>query len=37
VSNNKLFQIKEFHNCYKILNVDGNEDDKLHDIFELHY
>ncbi len=26
-----------FHNCYKIINVDSGKDDKLHDIFELHY
>ncbi|MCK5876649.1 MAG: PD-(D/E)XK nuclease family transposase, partial [Candidatus Marithrix sp.] len=28
---------KVFHNCYKITNVTTGEDDKLHDIFELHY
>ncbi|MDD2760549.1 MAG: Rpn family recombination-promoting nuclease/putative transposase [Methylomonas sp.] len=28
---------REFHNCYKILNTAGGKDDKLHDVFELHY
>ena len=27
----------EFHNCYKIINTATGKDDKLHDIFELHY
>lgn len=27
----------EVHNCYKIINTATGEDDKLHDIFELHY
>jgi predicted transposase/invertase (TIGR01784 family) len=27
----------EFHNCYKIINTTTGKDDKLHDIFELHY
>ncbi|WP_417915610.1 Rpn family recombination-promoting nuclease/putative transposase [Candidatus Electronema sp. JM] len=27
----------EFHNLYKITNVTTGEDDRLHDIFELHY
>jgi predicted transposase/invertase (TIGR01784 family) len=27
----------ECHNCYKIINIDTGKDDKLHDIFELHY
>ena len=27
----------EFHNCYKIINTATGRDDKLHDIFELHY
>ncbi|MDD2759131.1 MAG: Rpn family recombination-promoting nuclease/putative transposase [Methylomonas sp.] len=27
----------EFHNCYKIINTATGHDDKLHDIFELHY
>jgi len=25
------------HNCYKIINTATGKDDKLHDIFELHY
>jgi len=28
---------KEVHNCYKIINIATGKDDKLHDIFELHY
>ena len=28
---------KEVHNCYKIINTATGKDDKLHDIFELHY
>jgi len=27
----------EMHNCYKIINTATGIDDKLHDIFELHY
>jgi predicted transposase/invertase (TIGR01784 family) len=27
----------EVHNCYKIINIATGKDDKLHDIFELHY
>ena len=27
----------ELHNLYKIINVATGKDDKLHDIFELHY
>ena len=27
----------EFHNCYKIINTATGTDDKLHDMFELHY
>ncbi|MDP2179640.1 Rpn family recombination-promoting nuclease/putative transposase [Methylicorpusculum sp.] len=27
----------EFHNCYKIINTATGKDDKLHDVFELHY
>jgi len=27
----------EMHNCYKIINIATGKDDKLHDIFELHY
>lgn len=28
---------QEVHNCYKIINIATGKDDKLHDIFELHY
>ncbi len=28
---------EQFHNRYKIINLDTGKDDKLHDIFELHY
>ncbi|MDP1663592.1 MAG: Rpn family recombination-promoting nuclease/putative transposase [Methylobacter sp.] len=28
---------QELHNLYKIINVATGKDDKLHDIFELHY
>ena len=28
---------REVHNCYKIINTATGKDDKLHDIFELHY
>ena len=28
---------EDFHNCYKIINTEIGKDDKLHDIFELHY
>lgn len=27
----------EMHNCYKIINTVTGKDDRLHDIFELHY
>jgi len=27
----------EVHNCYKIINTANGKDDRLHDIFELHY
>jgi len=27
----------EVHSCYKIINTATGKDDKLHDIFELHY
>ena len=27
----------DFHNLYKIINVKTGKDDKLHDVFELHY
>ncbi|WP_031431149.1 Rpn family recombination-promoting nuclease/putative transposase [Methylomicrobium agile] len=29
--------IDEFHNIYKIINTATGKDDKLHDVFELHY
>ncbi len=28
---------QEVHNCYKIINTATGKDDRLHDIFELHY
>jgi predicted transposase/invertase (TIGR01784 family) len=28
---------QDVHNCYKIINTATGKDDKLHDIFELHY
>lgn len=28
---------RDFHNCYKIINTATGIDDKLHDVFELHY
>ncbi len=28
---------EEVHSCYKIINTNTGKDDKLHDIFELHY
>jgi predicted transposase/invertase (TIGR01784 family) len=34
---NFIPDITEFHNCYKIINTTTGKDDKLHDIFELHY
>ncbi|MDM8541793.1 Rpn family recombination-promoting nuclease/putative transposase [Desulfococcaceae bacterium HSG9] len=34
---NFIPDIDEFHNLYKIINVNTGKDDKLHDIFELHY
>jgi len=34
---NFIPDIKEVHNCYKIINTATGKDDKLHDIFELHY
>ena len=30
-------KVTEFHNTYKIINSRTGEDDKLHDMFELHY
>ena len=32
-----IADIEEFHNIYKIINASTGKDDKLHDIFELHY
>lgn len=29
--------LAEVHSCYKIINTATGKDDKLHDIFELHY
>ncbi len=34
---NFIPETKEVHNCYKIINTSTGKDDKLHDIFELHY
>jgi len=34
---NFIPDIQEVHNCYKIINTATGKDDKLHDIFELHY
>jgi predicted transposase/invertase (TIGR01784 family) len=34
---NFIPDISEVHNCYKIINTATGKDDKLHDIFELHY
>jgi predicted transposase/invertase (TIGR01784 family) len=34
---NFIPNIEAFHNCYKIINLETGKDDKLHDIFELHY
>jgi len=34
---NFIPDIEEMHNCYKIMNTATGKDDKLHDIFELHY
>lgn len=34
---NFIPDIQEVHNCYKIINTTTGKDDKLHDIFELHY
>jgi predicted transposase/invertase (TIGR01784 family) len=28
---------EDVHNCYKIINIATGKDDRLHDIFELHY
>ena len=34
---NFISDVEAFHNCYKIINLGTGKDDKLHDIFELHY
>ncbi|MFI3135144.1 MAG: Rpn family recombination-promoting nuclease/putative transposase, partial [Methylococcaceae bacterium] len=34
---NFIPDLAEVHNCYKIINTATGKDDKLHDIFELHY
>lgn len=34
---NFIPETKEVHSCYKIINTATGKDDKLHDIFELHY
>jgi len=34
---NFIPNLTEVHNCYKIINTATGKDDKLHDIFELHY
>ncbi len=34
---NFIPDVNEFHNLYKIINVNTGRDDRLHDIFELHY
>lgn len=34
---NFIPETSEVHNCYKIINTATGKDDKLHDIFELHY
>ena len=34
---NFIPNILEFHNCYKIINTATGQDDRLHDVFELHY
>jgi len=34
---NFILDNDEMHNCYKIINTATGKDDKLHDIFELHY
>jgi predicted transposase/invertase (TIGR01784 family) len=34
---NFIPETQEVHNCYKIINTATGKDDKLHDIFELHY
>ena len=34
---NFIPQTQDVHSCYKIINTATGKDDKLHDIFELHY
>lgn len=34
---NFISEVEAFHNRYKIINLGTGKDDKLHDIFELHY
>ncbi len=34
---NCIPDLAEVHSCYKIINTSTGKDDKLHDIFELHY
>jgi len=34
---NFIFDRAEMHNCYKIINTATGQDDRLHDVFELHY
>ena len=34
---NFIPDINEVHSCYKIINAATGKEDKLHDIFELHY
>jgi len=34
---NFLSQSEAFHSRYKIMNVDSGSDDRMHDVFEMHY
>jgi len=34
---NFIPETTEVHSCYKIINTNTGKDDKLHDVFELHY
>ncbi|NJO14794.1 MAG: PD-(D/E)XK nuclease family transposase [Thioploca sp.] len=34
---NFITDVDAFHNRYKIINIGTGKDDKLHDVFELHY
>ena len=34
---NFIPETADVHNCYKIINTATGKDDKLHDVFELHY